>query len=70
MDGVFFSFYYYIIKLVIVFDSISFLFSLSYDDSFPPVSTLSLSFFHLIGTWVTCLVICLLLCSSYGCKLN
>jgi len=44
MDGVFFSFYYYIIKLVIVFDSISFLFSLSYDDSFPPVSTLSLSF--------------------------
>ena len=44
MDGVFFSFYYYIIKLVIVFDSISFLFSLSYDDSFPPVSTHSLSF--------------------------
>jgi len=42
MDGV--LSFYYIIKLVIVFASISFLLSLSYDDSFFPVSTFSLSF--------------------------
>jgi len=45
MDGFLSFYYYYTIKLVMVFTLISFLFSSSYDDSFFPVSTFSFSSF-------------------------